>query len=225
MSCLYSIPQSSWVGGASLFGTDPFSSGGGGGGSGTSGGVGGGPSAATPTDPFTSDPFMEDPFGTKGSGGGEDSNPFGTDTSDAFGTKGWSDSKVGNHSPFLSSHTPHTHTHSLTPTHTHTHTLIHSLTHTHRTHYPSLPRLPDTFKRNTYTLYTYTLRHFVPICPSAAAVHTHIMNCVPITTYIVYSTFSMCVCVSSVCHKYIGVRLCIVRSYLICDLNVYVHVS
>ena len=89
---VYSLLQSSWGAGASLFGSDPFSSGGGGSG-GTAGGVGSGQSATTPTDPFTSDPFMEDPFGSKVSGT-EDGNPFGGDTSDAFGSKGWADPKV-----------------------------------------------------------------------------------------------------------------------------------
>ena len=79
-------------GGASLFGLDPFSGSGSGTG-GASGGVGGGPTATTPTDPFTSDPFLEDPFGEKGNVGGE-ANPFATDSSDIFGSKGWSDSKV-----------------------------------------------------------------------------------------------------------------------------------
>ena len=74
-----------------MFGSDPFSGSGSGGGA--SGGRGGGQSAATPTDPFTSDPFMEDPFGLKGTGSG-DANPFGNDTSDAFGSKGWANSKV-----------------------------------------------------------------------------------------------------------------------------------
>ena len=86
--------QSVWSGagggGASLFGLDPFSGSGTGG---ASGGVGGGPTATTPTDPFTSDPFLEDPFGEKGNVGGE-ANPFAADSSDIFGSKGWSDSKV-----------------------------------------------------------------------------------------------------------------------------------
>ena len=98
--CLFSSgnivpPQSLWGSGgagANLFGSDPFSSGGGSGGA--SGGVGGGPTATTPTDPFSSDPFMEDPFGTKGSGGGggEDMNPFASDSTDVFGSKGWANS-------------------------------------------------------------------------------------------------------------------------------------
>ena len=57
--------------------------------------MGGGPTATTPTaDPFASDPFMEDPFGTKGGGGGEEMNPFASDSTDVFGSKGWADSKV-----------------------------------------------------------------------------------------------------------------------------------
>lgn len=85
-SIVYFI-QSSWSS-AGLFGSDPFSGGG------ASGGRGGGQSATTPTDPFTSDPFMEDPFGVKGSETGDSANPFGNDTSDAFGSKGWANSKV-----------------------------------------------------------------------------------------------------------------------------------
>ena len=87
--CCHLFLQSSWSG-TNLFGSDPFSGSGGG----ASGGRGGGQSVTTPTDPFTSDPFMEDPFGSKGTGSGSDANPFGNDTSDAFGSKGWANSKV-----------------------------------------------------------------------------------------------------------------------------------
>ena len=89
------FPQSPWGtgAGANLFGSDLFS-GTGGGSSGTSGGVGSGQTVTTPTDPFSSDPFADDPFGMKGSGGGEEINPFSSDSTDVFGSKGWADSKV-----------------------------------------------------------------------------------------------------------------------------------